>query len=116
MTKHGALKVVFNRETGEVLADKIELIRVPRTPGGADPEVAETAERIIDSGLSAEEIERRCIEMQRPVSRYTILAIKAKITRRPQNFTLTSIMMALGFDKSWIKKTLGAAKSAADKA
>lgn len=103
-TKQGQLKVVYDRATGEIIPEKIEFIRVPRAPGGADPEVKEVAERLRESGLPPEEIERRCIEMKRPVSRYTILAIRAEITRRPQNFTLTSIMMALGFDKTWTRK------------
>lgn len=104
-TKFGQLRVVVDRNTGELVPEKFELHRVAKAPGGADPEVAEVAARIIESGLSPEQIEKRCLEIGRPVSRYTVIGMMAKQTKRPQNFTLTTIMMALGFDKTWSRKT-----------
>jgi hypothetical protein len=103
-TKFGPLKVVLNRETGEIIPEKIELIRVPRVGGGVDPAVEDCAKHLEESKLAPEEIVRRSVKLGRPIAAATVLGIKFRATKRPQNYTIDTIMMCLDFDKIWTRR------------
>lgn len=54
-----------------------------------------------ESGLSPEDIERETEAMGHKVSRYTIMGWLYKSVRRPQNYTMTIVALALGYSKTW---------------
>lgn len=104
-TKHGKLKLVIDRASGELLIGKSKIINpTAKGPPMVDPEVAYVSKCIRESGMTPEEIETKGAAINRPVSRWTVIGLLHEATKRPQNFTLTSIMMAMGYEKKWNRK------------
>lgn len=69
-----------------------------------DPEMDEVVAAINNSGLSPEAIERETIKIGRKVSSSAIIGWTHGRTRRPQNYTMASVMIALGYHRpSWSK-------------
>ncbi len=54
-----------------------------------------------ESGLSPEDIEKETESLGHKVSRYTIMGWLYKSVRRPQNYTMTIVALALGYSKTW---------------
>lgn len=115
-TKFGQLKVFVNKDTGEIVAEKTKIIKVADAPVVSDPEVELVAKVIEDSGMSPDAIEQRSIEIGRRVSKYTVLALRTRTTKKPQNYTMTSIMMACGYLKKWERKQATVPKQVATSA
>jgi hypothetical protein len=60
-----------------------------------------------ESGLSPEDIEYETEKLGHKVSRYTIMGWLYKSVRRPQNYTMTIVALALGYSKTWAPLTRG---------
>ena len=54
-----------------------------------------------ESGMSPEDIELETERQGHKVSRYTIMGWLYKSVRRPQNYTMTVVALALGYTKTW---------------
>jgi hypothetical protein len=54
-----------------------------------------------ESQLSPEDIEAETEKIGHKVSRYTIMGWLYKGVRRPQNYTMTIVALALGYQKTW---------------
>ena len=54
-----------------------------------------------ESGLSPEDIEHETEKLGHRVSRWTIIGWLYGSVRRPQNYTMTIVAMALGWTKTW---------------
>jgi hypothetical protein len=54
-----------------------------------------------ESGLSPEDIEHETEKLGHKVSRYTVMGWLYKSVRRPQNYTMTIVALALGYTKTW---------------
>lgn len=104
-SRFGSVQVTVNRKTGQIVQSKTILNPKIKPPITIDPDLEFACNKIRDSGLSPEAIEARCESLGRPVSRYAILGWLHGGVKRPQNFTLTTVMIALGFEKQWNKKT-----------
>lgn len=81
---------------------------IPQTPNylaynwiDKDPDMELILGLIGDSGLSPEDIEHETEKLGHKVSRYTIMGWLYKSVRRPQNFTMTIVALALGYQKTW---------------
>lgn len=81
---------------------------IPSTPNylsynwiDKDPDMELIVGLIGESGLSPEDIEAETERLGHKVSRYTILGWLYKSVRRPQNFTMTIVALALGYTKTW---------------
>ena len=61
-----------------------------------------------ESGLSPEDIEHETEKLGWKVSRYTIMGWLYKSVRRPQNYTMTVVALALGYTKTWTAMGSGA--------
>jgi transcriptional regulator with XRE-family HTH domain len=70
-----------------------------------DPVLDEVARMIIDSGLSVSEIIERieAISDTATVSYSTIANWLSGKTKRPQNYTVTWVALALGYTRTWSK-------------
>lgn len=68
-----------------------------------DPDMDMVVAAIGNSGLSSEKIEALTISIGRKVSASTIVGWTYGRTKRPQNFTLNSVMIALGYEREWKK-------------
>jgi hypothetical protein len=66
-----------------------------------DPDMDLILGIIGESGLSPEDIEHETEKLGHRVSRYTIMGWLYKSVRRPQNFTMTIVALALGYTKTW---------------
>ena len=66
-----------------------------------DPDLEFIVGLIGESGMSPEDIETETARLNCKVSRFTILNWIYGSTRRPQNYTLTVVAMALGYVKTW---------------
>ena len=66
-----------------------------------DPELDLIVAYIAESGKSAEWIERECEKNGHKVSRWTILNWSYGATKRPQNASISSVMAAIGYNKTW---------------
>jgi hypothetical protein len=66
-----------------------------------DPDMDLIVGLIGESQLSPEDIEAETEKLGHKVSRYTILSWLYKGVRRPQNFTMTIVALALGYQKTW---------------
>jgi hypothetical protein len=66
-----------------------------------DPDMDLILGLIGESGLSPEDIEHETERLGHRVSRFTVLSWMYKGVRRPQNFTLTIVALALGYQKTW---------------
>lgn len=64
-----------------------------------DPELDQVVAAINKSGMSPEAVERATIKIGRKVSAAAIIGWTHGKTRRPQNFTMTSVMLALGYTR-----------------
>lgn len=84
-----------------VIARSDRIAQAPRLD--KDPDLDDVCGFIIESGLSLEQIEQLTIDLGRKVSRYTLAAWLYGNTVRPHNYTFTSVMLALGYAKSWTK-------------
>lgn len=69
-----------------------------------DPELEVVVGKILDSGMSIEQIARECEKIGHPISTSTITNWIYGGTKRPQNFTMTHVMRALGYEKQWIER------------
>jgi hypothetical protein len=69
-----------------------------------DPDLEFIVGLIGESGLSPEDIEHETTALGFKVSRFTILNWIYGSVRRPQNYTLTIVAMALGYTKQWTDK------------
>lgn len=81
---------------------------IPATPNylsynwiDKDPDMDLIVGLIGESGLSPEDIEHETEKLGHKVSRYTIMGWLYKSVRRPQNFTMTIVALALGYSKTW---------------
>ena len=81
---------------------------IPATPNylaynwiDKDPDMDFIVGLIGESGLSPEDIEHETEALGHKVSRYTIMGWLYKSVRRPQNYTMTIVAMALGYSKTW---------------
>ena len=81
---------------------------IPATPNylsynwiDKDPDMDLIVGLIGESGLSPEEIEHATEKLGHKVSRYTIMGWLYKSVRRPQNYTMTIVALALGYTKTW---------------
>jgi hypothetical protein len=54
-----------------------------------------------ESQLSPEDIEAETEKLGHKVSRYTIMGWLYGSVRRPQNYTMTIVALALGYTKTW---------------
>lgn len=68
-----------------------------------DPDMDMVVAAIGNSGLSSEKIEALTISIGRKVSASTIIGWTYGKTKRPQNYTLNSVMIALGYEREWKK-------------
>ncbi len=69
-----------------------------------DPELEEVVAAISASGLTPEAIERETVKIGRKVSASAIIGWTHGKTRRPQNYTMASVMIALGYSRGkWSK-------------
>lgn len=68
-----------------------------------DPDMDMVIAAIGNSGLSSEKIEELTVQIGRKVSASTIIGWTYGKTKRPQNFTLNSVMIALGYEREWRK-------------
>jgi hypothetical protein len=66
-----------------------------------DPELEFVTAAIRESGKTPEWIERETEKMGNKVSRYAILGWLHGGTKRPQNYTMTMVMRAIGWTKIW---------------
>jgi hypothetical protein len=66
-----------------------------------DPDMDLIVGLIGESGLSPEDIEHETEALGHKVSRYTIMGWLYKSVRRPQNYTMTIVALALGYSKTW---------------
>jgi hypothetical protein len=62
-----------------------------------------------DAGFSPEDIEDETARLGHKVSRYTIMGWLYGSVRRPQNYTMTIVALACGYQKTWGK--VGAPKA-----
>jgi hypothetical protein len=67
-----------------------------------DPSLDIVIARILESGRSPEWIERETEQISRRVSAACVIGWLYGGTRRPQNYTMESVMLALGVRKEWI--------------
>lgn len=67
-----------------------------------DPDMDVLLGIIAEHGWSPERIERETAKIGRPVSRHAIIGWLYGSTRRPQNWTLTSVFIAMGWRKEWL--------------
>lgn len=81
---------------------------IPSTPNyfkyqwrDRDPDMDLIVGLIGDSGLSPEDIEQETAALGWRVSKYTIIGWLYGSVRRPQNYTMTIVAMALGWTKTW---------------
>jgi hypothetical protein len=81
---------------------------IPSTPNylsynwlDKDPDMDLIVGLIGESGLSPEDIEHETETLGHKVSRYTIMGWLYKSVRRPQNYTMTIVALALGYSKTW---------------
>ena len=81
---------------------------IPSTPNylgynwiDKDPDMDLIVGLIGESGLSPEDIEHETEKLGHKVSRYTIMGWLYKSVRRPQNYTMTIVALALGYSKTW---------------
>jgi hypothetical protein len=81
---------------------------IPATPNylgynwiDKDPDMDLIVGLIGESGLSPEDIEHETEKLGHKVSRYTIMGWLYKSVRRPQNYTMTIVALALGYTKTW---------------
>ena len=81
---------------------------IPSTPNylsynwlDKDPDMDLIVGLIGGSGLSPEDIEHETEKLGHKVSRYTIMGWLYKSVRRPQNYTMTIVALALGYAKTW---------------
>jgi hypothetical protein len=81
---------------------------IPQTPNylsynwiDKDPDMEFITGLIGESGLSPEDIEFETEKLGHKVSRYTIMGWLYKSVRRPQNYTMTIVALALGYTKTW---------------
>jgi hypothetical protein len=70
-----------------------------------DPDMDVIIGFINSSGMNPEQIEAATAKIARPVSRYCINGWLFGTVKRPQNYTLTSVAMALGIERTWSKKS-----------
>jgi hypothetical protein len=93
---------------------------IPQTPNylgynwiDKDPDMDFIVGLIGESGMSPEDIELATEKLGHKVSRYTVMGWLYKGTRRPQNFTMTIVALALGYTKTWgpLSAANGSAKS-----
>jgi hypothetical protein len=75
-----------------------------------DPDLDFICGLIGESGMSPEDIENETIKLNCKVSRFTILNWLYGSVRRPQNYTLTIVALALGYSKTWAQSTEPAAE------
>jgi hypothetical protein len=54
-----------------------------------------------ESGLSPEDIEHETEKLGWKVSRFTVLNWLYGSVKRPQNYTMTIVALALGYSKTW---------------
>ena len=66
-----------------------------------DPDMELIVGLIGESGLSPEDIEKETASLGWKVSRYTIVGWLYGSVRRPQNYTMTIVALALGYTKTW---------------
>jgi hypothetical protein len=59
---------------------------------------------IAESGMTLEQIEEETIKLGHKVSRYTLMAWCYGDTKRPQNITISMVMLACGYDKHWVRR------------
>ena len=69
-----------------------------------DPEMDLLHMAIAESGLTPEQIEDATEKLNHRVSRFTVMAWLWGDTKRPQNTTMTMVMLACGYDKHWVKR------------
>jgi hypothetical protein len=69
-----------------------------------DPEMDLVHAAIAESGMTLEQIEEETIKLGHRVSKFTLMSWVFGDTRRPQNVTLTMVMLACGYDKHWIRR------------
>lgn len=81
---------------------------IPSTPNyfkyqwlDRDPDMDLIVGLIGESGLSPEDIENETAALGWKISRYTIIGWLYGSVRRPQNYTMTVVAMALGWTKTW---------------
>lgn len=81
---------------------------IPSTPNylsynwiDKDPDMDFIVGLIGESGLSPEDIEFETEKIGHKVSRYTIMGWLYKAVKRPQNYTMTIVALALGYSKTW---------------
>lgn len=66
-----------------------------------DPDMEYVVAAIGNSGKSPEQIEKLTTRIGRRVSAAAVTGWMFGATKRPQNYTLTSVMYALGFNRLW---------------
>jgi len=66
-----------------------------------DPEMDFVAFAIEQSGMTAEEIEELTERAGHKVSRFTIYNWLYGDVRRPQNWTIATVMSVLGYERQW---------------
>jgi len=81
---------------------------IPTTPNyyayswiDKDPDMDLIVGLLGESGLSPEDVEHETTKLGHKVSRYTIMGWLYGSVRRPQNYTMTIVAMALGYVKTW---------------
>jgi hypothetical protein len=90
------------------LADRSEKYRYVEK----DPDMEFVASRILESGRSPEWIETETEKNGHKVSSAAIIGWLYGKTRRPQNYTMSNVMMVLGYRKEWVGRTIPRDESA----
>lgn len=67
-----------------------------------DPALEFVISKIIESGMKPSAIEAETMKLNRKVSAHCITAWLYGGTKRPQNYTMESVMLAIGFRREWI--------------
>ena len=69
-----------------------------------DPELDFVKYAIEQSGMTLEAIETETEKAGHKVSRYTLMAWYYGSTKRPQNFTMNTVMSVLGYERQWARR------------
>lgn len=66
-----------------------------------DPELDFVCWAIEQSGMTIEQIVAECEKAGHPIGKYTIYGWLYRGTKKPQNYTMNTVMSVLGFERQW---------------
>ena len=69
-----------------------------------DPEMDLVQAAIAESGMTLEQIEAETIKLGHKVSKWCLMQWCFGDTKRPQNITISMVMLACGYDKHWVRR------------